>query len=273
MLNSHWPRSQNSACEFTRHLDKVLSKLSCHKKAVFNYIDDIVVSKTKSEHLATLQNLFQVLAQENIKLSISKCLFACKTVAILGHIFTCKPDGITLKASKKRTEAIERIKVPQNLKGLRAFLGACNFSGRYIKNFRVEASILYKLTSKKVPFHMTDKHIEAFNKIKQMIKESAEIYMPSPNATKHLYCDSSERGYSASLWESREDTDGNEKQYLLGFDSKSYGNKSFKSSQHAECFGMISSILNFKFFLIGTQFIVYSDYKALVDLVRAQACY
>ena len=75
-----------------------------------------MASKRSDGHIRILNNIFKVLAEEGIKLDQTKCEFAAKEVAILGHIF--KPDGTTLKASKKRTEtdAIEKLAVPDGRK-------------------------------------------------------------------------------------------------------------------------------------------------------------
>ena len=260
---------RNSAQLFERHLNHILNKHPKFKRNILTYIDDICIfTKTVEEHLQILQEVLVIFANEGVKLSLEKCEFAPKEVTILGHLFTHTPQGITLSPLKKRTESIEKIDVPRNLKELRAFLGAANFLSRYTPNFRREAALLYQLTSKKVKFEFTPAHIEAFNRVKKLITSPEVIYLPRQNGSRLLVTDSSEIGYAAVLYDVIVNESGEEERYVIGYDSKSYGKRKFMSSSHHELVALVSAILTFRYWLYSNHFEVYTDSNALVKLAK-----
>ena len=270
-LNSIPQGAKNSASEFTRHLDNVLKRHKSYKKEIFAYIDDIIIfSQNIQQHFETLQQLFEILQDEGIKLSLDKCNFAMTECAILGHIFICTEQGIKLKAARRRIDAIDKISIPKNLKQLRSFLGACNYLSRYIPNFRREAAILYQLTSGKKAFKFEKQHEIVFNKIKELVKSSQVIHLPDPNGKKRLTTDSSEQGYGAILFDVFSNPDGTEHLQVIAYDSKSYGNRTFRSSVHHELFALTSAIKTFKYFLFFNHFEVYTDSKALADIAKGR---
>ena len=260
---------KSSSQLFSKQIDHILNHHPKFKRNILTYIDDICIfTKTIEEHMQILQELFIIFANNGVKLSLEKCEFAPREIAILGHMFTHTPNGVTLSPLKKRTESIEKIEIPRNLKQLRGFLGAANFLSRYTPNFRREAAILYQLTSKKVKFEFTPAHIEAFNRVKKLITSPEVIYLARPDALKRLVCDSSEKGYGSVLYDVIKKESGEEEVYVIGYDSKSYGNRKFMSSTHHELLGITNSILSFKYWLYSNHFEIYTDSNALVKLAK-----
>ena len=72
-----------------------------------SYIDDIIIfTRTKAQHVQVLAQLFQILQEEGIKLSMYKCTFTVAEIAILDHVIEYKEQGISLWAAmKSRREA------------------------------------------------------------------------------------------------------------------------------------------------------------------------
>ena len=271
-LNSIPQGAKNSAAQFTRHLDKVLSKHKHFKINLFSYIDDLILFNNDIQsHFSDLEELFQIFKNEGLKLSLDKCSFAITECTILGHVFTCNPDGISLKAAKKRVDAIDKIAIPRNLKELRSFLGACNYLSRYVENYRRIASELYKLTGRKnCKFTFEDKHIKSFFRIKELIKSSKIIHLPNPNAKKRLTTDSSITGFGSILVDVLYNPDGSEKLHVLGYESRTYNAKTFGSSMHFEMYAVVCSILAFKYYLYGIEFEVHTDSKALAQFAQGR---
>ena len=258
-----------SAQLYTKILSNVLKRLPFWYKNLYSYIDDLILAtETWEQHKNMLEQLFQVLAEEGIKLSLEKSKFCSKEVSILGNVFLCKSDKIQITAKRSRTEAIGKIAIPKNRKLLRQFLGAANFLARFLPDYRRMASVLYQLTGSKVKFNFTEVHIKAFEEIKKLITSPKVIYLPSPKGKKVLYTDSSEIGSGAILYDVITTENGSEEWFVLGYDSCSYGKKKFTSSTHHELYALIHAILNFKYLLYGNQFVVISDSLALVKLAK-----
>jgi hypothetical protein len=59
-------------------------------------LDDIIVfAKTREEHLANFECIFNLLTEADLKLGLSKCKFMCESVQYLGHVISAagiKPD-------------------------------------------------------------------------------------------------------------------------------------------------------------------------------------
>lgn len=68
---------------FQQTMNYILAPLL--RKGVVVFIDDILIySKTWSDHLATIQTVFDLLTEHHIKIKLSKCSFAHKRVETLG---------------------------------------------------------------------------------------------------------------------------------------------------------------------------------------------
>lgn len=77
---------KTSPAIFQRILSNIIRKYKLTDFAV-NYIDDILLfSKTFSEHITHLTQLFQAIKEEGFRLKFSKCTFASDSVKYLGHI-------------------------------------------------------------------------------------------------------------------------------------------------------------------------------------------
>ena len=90
------------------------------RKFVIVFFDDILIySATYHEHLQHLALVFSWLAKDHWKLKLSKCKFAQRSVAYLGHIIS--EQGVSTDPAK--VQAILDWPIPSNVKELRSFLG------------------------------------------------------------------------------------------------------------------------------------------------------
>ena len=98
----------------------------------FCFWDDIlIVSRGGIEqHLDFVQKCLIKLDQENLWINLAKCHFAKDKIEWLGHSIT--KTGITPILNK--TEAIEKLSSPSNLKKLRSFKGSVHHLGKFIPN-------------------------------------------------------------------------------------------------------------------------------------------
>ena len=95
---------RNSPMVFQRVIQNILMKHNVYNFSK-NYLDDILIySITLDEHIEHVERVIKALMKENVKLKLSKCSFAQKSVVYLGHIITKNkyiPKNDNLIAIKK----------------------------------------------------------------------------------------------------------------------------------------------------------------------------
>jgi hypothetical protein len=108
-----------------------------------------------------LQRLYKASLQANIK----KCEFSITRTKYLGFIMTT--TGIEVDPNK--VSVIKEWKAPQTIKGIQSFLGFCNFYRRFIRDYKVIAKPLTRLTQRDVDFQFTDDCHGAFKELKRRL--------------------------------------------------------------------------------------------------------
>jgi Reverse transcriptase (RNA-dependent DNA polymerase) len=111
---------RNAAQTFQRLMDRVF----CHLPFCFCYLDDhLIASRTLDEHLQHLRTYFQLLQDNGLQINPAKCVFAVAEVDFLGH----RVSAAGISPLPKHEEALQRLPVPTDVKGLQRFLGLINF--------------------------------------------------------------------------------------------------------------------------------------------------
>ena len=90
----------------------------------FLYIHDILLfSKSKEEHIKTLEEMFKQLSANKMPLSLEKCEFIKENVEYLGYEVTA--SGI--KPLPKKLQALYNFQAPKSQKEMLHFVGAINY--------------------------------------------------------------------------------------------------------------------------------------------------
>ncbi|MGR0227404.1 reverse transcriptase domain-containing protein, partial [Klebsiella pneumoniae] len=93
------------------------------------YMDDLLVfSKSESSHIENLRQVFNRIRQFGLKLSPEKSILGQKQISFLGHVISAegvRPDG-------KKVEAIGKMGMPNDVKGIRRLLGTLNYYRRFV---------------------------------------------------------------------------------------------------------------------------------------------
>jgi hypothetical protein len=161
----------------------------------FHYFDDILCGtelrstyqETLDYHFECLEKIIYRLAFHGVKLSVNKSEFAKSKVLFLGWIVShdyILPDP-------RRMEKIKLAQFPQTKKEVRSFLGLVNSIRRVIP-FEVikELQVLTPLTSSTATFEITEKHQNAFNKIKELLlTEPLFCNLINEKSVKYLWVD------------------------------------------------------------------------------------
>ncbi|XP_068207579.1 uncharacterized protein [Palaemon carinicauda] len=171
---------------------------------VESYIDDLLVhTKSWSEHLETLQELFQRIRNANLTVRPSKCILASETVQFLGH----EIQGGTLSLQETNISKIQSAPQPKTKKEVRSFLGLTGFYRAYVPNYATIAAPLSDLTKKGksnvVQWHEPQE--KAYNSLKSILVNKPVLRLPDLNRRFILRTDASDVGLGAVLLQEYED--------------------------------------------------------------------
>lgn len=142
---------------------------------VYHYLDDVVVySKSFSEHVLHLKEVFRRLREAGLTVNPEKVHLAVEKLSFLGHIVTEK--GVSIDPS--RTCAIRDFPPPKDCKGIARFLGMVNFFNKFIPNLAKIAAPLNQLRKKGEKFVWNECCQQAFSKLKDCISNPPVLAMP-----------------------------------------------------------------------------------------------
>jgi hypothetical protein len=123
------------------------------RKFVVVFFDDILIYSPSYElHLQHLSTILTILQRDQWQVKFSKCVFAQRSVAYLGHVIS--DAGVATDTSK--IESINTWSRPTNQKELRGFLGITGYYRKFIQHYAVIAQPLTALLKKGVVYQWTD---------------------------------------------------------------------------------------------------------------------
>src|SRR4051794_5896031 len=114
---------------------------------------------------------------------------------VLGH----KISEMGIDVDKAKTEAIERMPYPRDIKGIRSFLGHDGFYRRFIKDFSKTSRPLTNLLQKDSPFVFDEDCKEAFEVLKNALITTPIVQPPDWNFPFEIMCDASDFAVGAVL--------------------------------------------------------------------------
>ncbi|CAF4138428.1 unnamed protein product [Rotaria sp. Silwood2] len=158
------------------------------------YLDDIIVfSRSFSDHLNHLHQVFLALQAKNFVLNPPKCEIAVSQIDYLGH--SISNNGI--KPMKEKIDAILRIQEPRTLAQANRFLGALGWYRKFLPKFADVAASIHAVTNLTKPnrkkFKWEISQSEAFRQLKQMlITEPLFLHYPVDDVPLILTTDASD---------------------------------------------------------------------------------
>ena len=191
----------NAPSVFMRIMNKIFAEYL--DKFVVVFIDDILVYSTDMrEHIQHVRLALEVLRKHRFKAKLSKCQFALPEVEFLGHGISSR--GLTVPQSTATT--IGDWPTPQNLEGVRTFLGFLNWVKKYIPRHAEIALPISNLLSSNTPWHWGPEQDSAFFKLKHSLVSAPVLKWPDINQPFILITDASDHTVSGILCQ--RDTDG-----------------------------------------------------------------
>ena len=166
------------------------------RKFVLVFFDDILIySRTLAEHIDHLSQVMSCLRQDSWKLKLSKCSFAQRSVAYLGHVLSA--DGVATDPSK--VQAIKDWPRPTTVHALRGFLGFAGYYRKFVQHFGIIAQPLTELLKKDAPFVWTSSQQETFTALQSALSTAPVLTHPDFQRPFHIDTDASGVGIGAAL--------------------------------------------------------------------------
>ncbi|GKV46142.1 hypothetical protein SLEP1_g53149 [Rubroshorea leprosula] len=160
------------------------------------YVDDMVImSKEEVLHTKNLKKVFECLRKYQMRLNLAKCTFDVDSGKLLGFIVS-RP-GIEIDPAK--IKAIDEMLPPKNQKEVRSFLGRINYIARVIANLTTICEPISKLLRKDSPHTWNDQCQQAFDKIKEYLKNPPILVPPTDKRPFILYITVLEESMGAIL--------------------------------------------------------------------------
>ncbi len=247
---------KNAAQTFQRLMDTLFRSFPF----LFVYLDDLLIfSPSRQQHLLHLQQVFDVLAANGLRVNPAKCTFAVPEVDCLGHRVT--PSGLHPLSSK--VQPILSFPQPANLPSLQRFLGMLNFYRRFLPGI---AHVLRPLTdacSRQQPFQWSPSMNSSFQTAKSLLASAVPLHHPIPSATLSLATDASDSHVGAVLQQRARGS----WQPLAFFSHKLSPTETRYSTFDRELLAAYLAVRHFRFFLEGRFFTLFTDHKPLVTAI------
>ena len=178
-------------------------------------MDDTFIHSTAGEHMDDLLDLFKVLRNYGLKISLHKCQFFKKKIVYMGLEFQVQDDKVCYTHLKDKYEAIWNLESPKTLKQTRAFCGMVNFLSSFLPDLRRLLIPIYDLQKKSKKFKWTDEVEKAFNDIKKLLINPPVLKAPTPDGLFCLESNTSREGVGGTLLQKQEN-----EWVVIGYHSK-----------------------------------------------------
>lgn len=253
------PFGLNTAPEtYQRHMEVVLNE--CNGKIV--YVDDVLITGEDSMELGRRTDLVKAaLKKNNLTINEAKCVYDVDEIEFLGY----KISSGGFRPADDKVHAIRMAKTPENVAELRSFLGLVNHLGQYIPHLATVTERLRLLTKKDTRWTWEKEHNDSFEEVRRLIIQDIKQHgFYHPNLQTRLYVDASPVGLGAVFTQIQKS--GKEQVVQYAAKSLSAAEKNYPQYQR-EALAAVWAIEHFSHFLLGKQFTLYTDNKAVEYLL------
>jgi len=226
------------------------------------YVDDIIIaSKTVTNHIQHLGNIFDLINKAQLTINAAKCYLLRREIKFLGHIVG--QDGITTDPEKIRK--IVEWPTPTNITEVQQFIGFANFYRKFIKDFSVISQPLRDLTLRGQTFHWNQTAQTSFQTLKEKFTSPTILAYPDMTSPFIIYTDASYNGLGYSLHQLQEDH--SEQPIAFAGRALTKAEKLYEVTE-LECLGLVEAVRYFHEYVWDLPITIYTDHSALVSMMK-----
>ena len=257
------PFGLSQACStFCRLGNKLFGNIKCAE----NMMDDMLVhSESLEQHHKDLALVFEVMEKAGLRLNKEKCAFYREDVEFLGY----RISKNSISPTSEKVKAVRNLKSPTNVKQVKQVLGLTGYYRNLVADYAIIAAPLTDLLKKNVKFEWTERHEDAFSKLKSALCEGALRRMPDMNRRFIVKTDASGEGVGAILMQ--EDDDG--VRYVVEYASKRFSEVERRYPViEQEGYAILYAVTRWQHYLLGAEFELQTDHRPLVWLQTKKDC-
>ena len=230
----------------------------CKEFCGIYYDDSIMSSFYIGSHIEHLKIVFEKCAEFGVLVNLGKCEFIQESVIFLGQILS--REGIRPESGKD--QEILRFNVPETCSEVKSFLGMASFFPKFVPHFSEYAAPLFELLKKKRVFEWTDECERDFNFIKSKLQDPGILVHPQFDRPFIIHCDASGKAIVFMLAQMYDDM---LKPVMFGgrFLIEAEQRYATVDQELLACYFVIKK---FEIYVLGYDFIVYTDHKPLINL-------
>ena len=228
------------------------------------YIDDVVIyNDTQKEHRSAVLRIIRKLADAGLQLDFDKSEFEGGIIKYLGYLIETSRG---LRANPEKLEAIRKWVSPTKVRGVRGFLGFCNYYRQFIDGYSRIAEPLTRLTQKDQPFHWTLECQHAFEQLKDTLIKAPLLAKWTPGLETAIECDFSRYAVGGTLMQKMKGL-----WHPVAYFSKKFNPAESNYPIHdKEMLAIICYIREWRIELIAQHFEVWSDHRNLTYFRKKQ---
>jgi len=183
---------KNAGATFQRMVTKMFEPLL--GRTMEAYINDMVVkSKDEKDHLRDLDEMFQILKKNKLRLNASKCAFGVGSGKFLGFLVTNR--GID--ADPSQIKAIQDLERPNAVKEVQHLTGLAAALNRFISRSSNRCRPFFQAL--KAKFEWDEEYDRALESLKEYMSSPPLLVTPIPGEELFLYLAVSQHAVSAVL--------------------------------------------------------------------------
>ena len=247
----------NAVATFCHLMDKIFAAYQW--QFVLCFIDDCLIFTPKNFklHLHHIKLVFNKIRQANLKLKLSKCLFAQPEVPFLGHIVSRQG----LKMDPKKVSNIQGLQYPSTKTQVRSFLGMVGYYRSFIPDFAGISIPLFVTLKDNQPesFVISQDIKDSVDHLKHLITQYPILQYPDFSQMFYLETDASNTRIAAVLMQMK-----NGHKFLISAASRTLtsAEKNYGVVER-EALAVVYGITYFRSYLFGKTFLVITDHKCL----------
>ena len=247
------------------YITLILSELE-HKAKYIAIMDDLLVYSTKAEHWLLIEQLFQSMVKNGLRLSPKKCQFFKTNLVYMGNEFVISQKNRTVTPLRSRTEAIVKIPTPRTPQQCKSFCGVVNYLALFCPDLQTLLKPIIVLMRKGIPFQWGKEQEEAFQEVKHRISRPPVLHLPREIGRLVLFSDTSKVETGSSLWQYQDS-----KPCLIGYVSKTLPEAcSCYSVTELEMTGLLVNMGLWKNILKHREFDAAVDHVAVTQILKAK---